>query len=277
MSSLPFDSIVHDDALSGLKKLPSGFVDLFLTSPPYNAGKSYEQKLSEAEYLAFINPIVAEMKRVLKPDGRFAVNVCFNINRREESGKTVTLYPFLAWIDSLRKNGLHIRENIIWNQFTSEADTAWGSWCSASAPYIRHMTENIIIGYNEQWKKLSPGQSDVTGGEFPKWTLDRWDMTAEQDRKIKALHPAPFPEELAKRCIKLFSYVGDVVLDCFVGSGTSCVVAKKFGRRYIGFDSDLKFCKFSERRLSNVPQKLEGFMRKGTLDEITVTGELSNE
>ncbi len=268
MSVLRLDTIVCSDALSGLKKLPSGSVNLFVTSPPYNAGKSYEEKLSEAQYQAFIDPIVAEMKRTLKPDGRFAVNVCFNINRKEESGETVTLYPFLAWIDSLRKSGLHIRENIIWNQFTSEADTAWGSWCSASAPYIRHMTENIIIGFNEQWKKLAPGQSDITGAEFPKWTLDRWDMTAEQDRKIKALHPAPFPEELAKRCIKLFSYVGDIVVDPFVGSGTSCVVSKKYGRHYVGFDSCFDFCQFSRRRLANVPAKLEPYLN----GEITVTG-----
>lgn len=232
---------------------------MIVTSPPYNAGKEYEPKLSEQEYYAFINPIVKEFARVLKPDGRFAINVCFNINRINEIGNreaNTVLFPFLSWIDSIRANGLNLKENIIWDQSNSGCDTAWGSWKSPSAPHIRHLTENILIGYNKQWKKINQGKSDLTGEEFSIWTLDKWKMSSERER----IHPAPFPEELAKRCIKLFSYIGDVVLDPFSGSGTTCAVAKKFGRQYIGIDLSPEYTKLAQKRIDNIPQKLELFI-----------------
>jgi site-specific DNA-methyltransferase (adenine-specific) len=166
------------------------------------------------------------------------------------------LFPYLSWIDSLRANGLTIKENIIWDQSNSGCDTAWGSWQSASSPHIRHLTEMILVGYNTQWKKTNKGKSDITGDEFSKWTLDKWKISPERDRS----HPAPFPEELAKRCIKLFSYVGDVVLDPFSGSGTTCAVAKKFGRQYIGIDLDAEYTRLAQKRLDNIPQKLELFI-----------------
>ena len=252
------DIIVQGDALQELNKVPTGCVDLVLTSPPYNAGKIYEQKLTEQEYFDFINPIAKEFKRILKPDGRFAINVCFNINRINVVGdrtKNSVLYPFLSWIDSLRANGLTIKENIIWDQLNSECDTAWGSWKSASAPHIRHQTENILVGYNQQWKKLNKGISDITPTEFTRWTLDKWRFGCERNRQ----HPAPYPEELAKRCIKLFSYVDDLVLDPFNGSGTTCAVAKMFNRKYIGIDQSAEYCQYANKRIDNIPFKLENY------------------
>lgn len=248
--------VIHGNAFEQLCALDSESVDLILTSPPYNAGKEYEQKLTEQEYYEFINPVIGEFKRVLKPDGRFAINVCFNINRINIGDENSVLFPFLSWIDAIRANGLNLKENIIWDQSNSGCETAWGSWRSASAPHIRHMTENILIGYKNQWKKIGKGKSDLTSNEFASWTLDKWQFGVETDRS----HPAPFPEELAKRCIKLLSYVGDLVVDPYNGSGTTCVVAKKFGRRFIGIDSSLDYCKLAEKRVANVPEKLEGFL-----------------
>lgn len=251
--------IVNGDAFQQLCNIDSNSVDLILTSPPYNAGKEYESKLSDAEYFEFINPIVKEFKRVLKIDGRFAINVCFNINRINVIGdrkQNSVHFPYLAWVDSLRANNLHIKENIIWDQQNADCDTAWGSWKSASAPHIRHQTEYIIIGFNEQWKKQQQGKSDITPTEFTRWTLDKWRFGTERRKD----HPAPYPEELAKRCIKLFSYVNDVVIDPFNGSGTTCAVAKMFGRRFIGIDLSSDYCRLAKRRVDNIPEKLELFL-----------------
>lgn len=255
LGGFTIEQLILGNCLTELTKIQSESVDLIVTSPPYNAGKEYEGILSEAEYFAFINPIVSEFERVLKPDGRFAINVTFNINRVEEAEKTV-LFPFFSWIDALRQNHLHIKENIIWDKLNSGCKTAWGSWKSPSAPHIRHMTENILIGYKKQWKKINQGKTDLTNTEFTLWTLDKWRFCCESNRE----HPAPFPEELAKRCIKLFSYIGDVVLDPFSGSGTTCAVAKKFGRQYIGIDLSAEYTKLAQKRLDNIPQKLELFI-----------------
>lgn len=248
--------VIHGDAYEQLCTLDSESVDLIVTSPPYNAGKSYEKKLSDSEYYEFIFPIAQQFLRILKPDGRFVINVAFNINRINEGSQNSVHFPFVAWIDAIRNSGLSLKENIIWDQSNSGCDTAWGSWRSASAPHIRHMTENLLIGYKTQWMKINKGKSDLTATEFPIFTLDKWQFGVETNR----VHPAPFPEELAKRCIKLFSYVGDLVVDAFNGSGTTCVVAKKLGRRFIGIDSSLDYCKLAEKRVANVPEKLEGFL-----------------
>lgn len=251
--------IYQGDASEQLGHIDSNSVDLIVTSPPYNAGKSYEQKLSDNEYLDFILPITKEFKRILKPDGRFCINVCFNINRINVIGdpsQNSIHFPFVQWIDAIRLSGLNLKENIIWDQSNSGCETAWGSWRSASAPHIRHMTENILVGYNQQWKKLCKGKSDLTANEFTLWTLDKWRFQTEMNRT----HPAPFPEELAKRCIKMFSYIGDLVVDPFMGSGTTCAVAKKFGRGFIGIDLNAGYCKLAQKRIANIPEKLEVFI-----------------
>ena len=260
---MKINQIICEDCLKELPKIPDNSIDCIVTSPPYNAGKEYEQALTEKQYFNFINPIVAEFYRILKPDGRFAINVTFNINRIDDNTKIV-LFPFLSWIDSIRQNKLVIKENIVWDQCNSGCKTAWGSWKSASSPHIRHMTEYIIVGYKKQWKKIRKGKDDITITEFMKFTLDKWRFGTETNRT----HPAPFPEELAKRCIKLFSYQEDLILDPFCGSGTTCVVAKKFGRKYLGIELNPDYCKIAEKRIANIPVKLELFTKNKLLQRI---------
>lgn len=238
--------LFQGDATEVMKTIPSSSVDLVVTSPPYNAGKSYEEKLTDEEYYRFVLPVAMEFKRVLKNDGRFAVNIITNINRINGDDTKDVLFPFFGWIDALRTSGLRIKENIIWNQWNSGCETAWGSWKSPSAPHIRHKTENILLGYNNVWKKESRGESDLTEKEFMGYTIDEWSFAPENDRS----HPAPFPIELPKRAIKLFSFKGDTVLDPFLGSGTTMMASLELGRSCIGIELDPKYVIMTKNRLN---------------------------
>jgi len=171
--------------------------------------------------------------------------------------------PWYCSYVALRRAGLKYRDNITWNQLNSDNDTAWGSWCSASAPWLRHMTEAIIVAYKEEWKKQKKGKSDLTRNEFLKFVLDLWDMPCANRKKIG--HPAPFPEELPYRCIKLFSYVGDIVLDPFLGSGTTALVAVKLNRKFIGIEIVREYCELALERIRplikqiNIARRLASF------------------
>lgn len=125
--------------------------------------------------------------------------------------------------------------------------TAWGSWLSASAPYVIAPVEMIIVFYKKQWKKSNKGQSDITRDEFIKWTNGVWDFNGETTKK--AGHPSPFPVELPMRCLKLFSYKDDIILDPFLGSGSTLIACLRAGRAGLGVDIDLKYCEVAKRRL----------------------------
>jgi len=235
--------IICGDCLEVLKWMPDECVDIVITSPPYNAGKEYERRLSEEEYTSFLADVFTNLKRVLKPDGRFCWNVPYQMRL---SGVGEPFSPWECSMKAIRKVGLKFRDNITWNQLHSDNDTAWGSWMSASAPWLRHMTEAIIIGYKKSWKKLKRGESDITRDEFLKFVLDLWSIPTAS-RNVG--HPCPFPEELAYRCIKLFSYVRDIILDPFCGSGTTCLVAIRLNRCFIGIDIKPEYVRISKKRV----------------------------
>ena len=253
---LELDRIYCMNCLDGMKNIDDASISMIITSPPYNCGKEYEEDMSDYEYRNFLKPIFKEMYRILKNDGRFAINTAFNMIRHSDVKETV--YPFLAIVDTIRENGLKIKEDIIWDQCNSGSLTAWGSWLSASSPFIRHLTEHILIGYKEQWKKTNGGNTDINPQEFMRYTLDKWRFVSKKEVD----HPAPFPQELPFRCIKLFTYENDIVVDPFNGSGTTSVVCKKLNRRFIGFENNLEYCKMAEKRLLNIPERLETFSCK---------------
>ncbi|RLI84763.1 site-specific DNA-methyltransferase [Archaeoglobales archaeon] len=242
-AKLPVNKIIHGDCVKVLNLLPKGSIDLVVTSPPYNVGKEYEEDLTEEEYVKFLTDVFKGLKRVLKPDGR----ICWNVPYSMISSKREIFSPWYCSFKALRKAGLKFRDNITWNQLNTDNDTAWGSWCSASAPWVRHMTEAIIVAYKETWKKQNKGETDLTRDEFLRFVLDLWGMPVASKKKIG--HPAPFPEELPYRCIKLFSFVGDVVLDPFLGSGTTALVAVKTERRFIGIELKKEYCEMAARRI----------------------------
>lgn len=228
--------------------LESESVDLTVTSPPYNVGKAYtgneiDDAIGSQEYLDFSNRWLENCYAWTRPTGRLCVNVSIDKNR---NGKM----PLSAFLTTAALTvGWKYHATIIWNEGNISKRTAWGSWKSASAPHVIAPVETIIVLYKQQWKRETRGENDITGDEFKEWVLGTWSFSGESAKRIG--HEAPFPRELPRRCIKLFSYVDDVVLDPFVGSGTTMIEAIANGRRATGIEKETAYCGLSLRRIQN--------------------------
>ena len=234
--------IINDDFLC--VDIPKNSIDLIVTSPPYNVGIEYNEHnddMSYNEYLEWSKKWLKKSLKLLKDDGRMCLNL--PIDKYKDDKR-----PIYADIVNIAKEvGFKYQTTIIWNKQIVPKRTAWGSWLSASAPFIITPVETIVVFYKKTWKKLSKGKSDITKDEFTKWTTGVWTFPGESKKRVG--HPAPFPLELPKRCIKLFSYVGDVVLDPFLGSGTTAIAAYKLGRKVIGVEIDKKYFELAIKRI----------------------------
>ena len=178
----------------------------------------------------------------LKPDGRMCLNIPLDKNKggQQSVGADITT--------TAKEIGYGYHSTVVWNEGNISRRTAWGSWMSASAPFVIAPVELIVLLYRDTWKKQNPGTSDITRQEFMEWTNGVWLFNGESKTRIG--HPAPFPLDLPERCLKLFSYVGDTVLDPFLGSGTTLVAAQQHQRRGIGIEIDAGYCQLAKRRLN---------------------------
>jgi site-specific DNA-methyltransferase (adenine-specific) len=226
-----------------MNELPDRSVHLMVTSPPYNAQKEYDQNLSLAEYLDMLARIWQETYRVLVPGGRVCINIA-NLGRKPY----IPLHSFV--IESMLSIGFLMRGEVIWDKAASASpSTAWGSWLSASNPVLRDVHEYILIFSKETFRRPKDDRKPtITKEDFLSWTKSVWSFPAVQARQIG--HPAPFPVELPHRCIQLYTYHGEVVLDPFAGSGTTCLAASQDGRHYIGYEIDPTYCKLAKNRLT---------------------------
>ena len=223
--------------------IPDASVALAFTSPPYNVGKDYEGDLSLADYLALIGRVAAEVYRVLVPGGRFVVNIA-NLGRKPYIPLHAHFYA------THMAAGFLPMGEIIWQKGRGASGScAWGSWLSAKAPRLRDLHEYLLVFAKEGFSRPDSGVSDLERDEFMASTLSIWEIPAESARKVG--HPAPFPIPLAERVIRLYSYVGEVVLDPFAGSGTTCLAASGVGRRYVGFDVSEQYCELARRRIAS--------------------------
>ena len=240
---MELNKIYNQDCISGLQLMKSGSVDLIITSPPYNLNIGYQDHDDSMKLEAYYNwckSWISESFRVLKNGGRFCLQIgCFQSQLNEPSYATFT--------NLFQEAGFTFREFIIWNKNQIPKRTAWGSWLSPSNPRILPPFEMIINFHKGSPKIVEKGQTDLTREEFINWTNGLWVIAPESAKKRN--HPAPFPEELAKRCIKMHSYVGGVVVDPFNGSGTTTSIANKLGRRYVGFDITKEYCDLAEARI----------------------------
>ena len=239
-------------------------VALVVTSPPYFAGKQYEEELerdgipsSYLEYLEMLHDVFAECRRVLEPGGRIAVNVA-NLGRKPYRSLASDVIHILQ--DRL---GLLLRGEIVWQKGAGASGScAWGSFRSATNPVLRDVTERVVVASKGRFQRARsvddraaaglPYESTISSEDFMALTLDVWQTPSESARRVG--HPAPFPVELPEKLIELYTFVDDLVLDPFVGSGSTLVAAARLGRRCIGYDLDPGYVELATVRLAD-----EGF------------------
>jgi site-specific DNA-methyltransferase (adenine-specific) len=239
--------LINDDFLR-VDYIKPNSIDLIVTSPPYNVDIEYEgyrDDIPYEKYLEFTEKWLRIAYELLKPDGRMCLNIPLDKSKGRSGEGFQSVYADVVTI--AKKVGFKYFSTIVWNEGNISRRTAWGSFASASAPYVIAPVEVIVLLYKHSWKKLREGISDITPEEFKQWTLGLWTFSGENPRKVG--HPAPFPVELPKRCIKLFSYVGDIVLDPFVGSGTTLIAARLLKRRAVGIDISKRYCEIAKERL----------------------------
>lgn len=221
------------------------FIDLIVTSPPYNVGIEYNSnndELSYEQYLNFSKKYLSNCYKWSKEQARLLLNIPLDKNKGGQRSVGADLTKIAQDV------GWKYHSTIIWNEGNISRRTAWGSWLSASAPYVIAPVELILVLYKTNWKKTHGSKiSDISREEFMEWTNGVWTFNGEKKSKIG--HPAPFPKELPYRCIKLFSFVDDVVFDPFTGSGTTLIVAQNTDRRGIGLEIDKKYCELAKRRI----------------------------
>jgi site-specific DNA-methyltransferase (adenine-specific) len=252
--------VIHCGDARDMAAVPDSSVALVVTSPPYFAGKEYETALGEGhvpgdylDYLSMLRDVLAECVRTLEPGGRIAVNVA-NLGRRPYRSLAADVTTILQ--DDLR---LLLRGEVIWQkQRGASGSCAWGSYQSPANPVLRDTTERVIIASKGRFDRVGrgsagvgePGVATIPGDEFMEATLDVWEIPAESATRVG--HPAPFPVALVERCIQLFTYHGDVVLDPFMGSGTTAVAAVNTGRRYVGYDTDAGYVRQARERIASM-------------------------
>jgi modification methylase len=228
-----------------MKEIPDNSVHLMITSPPYNVTKEYDNNLTLEEYLQLLKDVFTETYRVLIDGGRACINLA-NLGRRPY----IPLSDYISLI--MIEIGFNMRGEILWNKAASASpSTAWGSWLSASNPILRDIHEYILIFSKGDMSRNAKGRENtITKEQFMLWTKSIWTMNAESARKVG--HPAPFPEELPLRLIHLYSFKNDIILDPFIGSGTTGVAALKAERKFVGYDVSEEYVKLANKRLSKI-------------------------
>lgn len=238
------DSIVCASA-EDMRRLPDDSVHLMVTSPPYNVGKVYDQDLTLEDYLAFLRRVWDEVRRVLVPGGRACINIA-NLGRKP-------YIPLHAYIErDMQQAGFLMRGEIIWNKAASASpSTAWGSWRSAGNPTLRDVHEYILVFSKGSFQRKNPTRrpATISREDFLEWTRSVWTFPAEPARKVG--HPAPFPVELPRRLIELYTFAGEIVLDPFMGSGQTALAALQSGRHYTGYEIDLDYVSLTRQRIQS--------------------------
>ena len=230
-----------------MSMIPDNSLHLMITSPPYNVSKEYDEDLSLSEYLKMLRKVFTETYRVLVSGGRACINVA-NLGRK----------PYIPLSDYISQMmieiGFNMRGEIIWNKAASASpSTAWGSWMSASNPTLRDIHEYILVFSKGDYKRdrnkteKETKQNTIIKEDFIEWTKSIWTFNAESARKIG--HPAPFPIDLPYRLIQLYSFETDIILDPFMGSGTTAISALKSSRAYVGFEINKNYIQLTNKRV----------------------------
>lgn len=226
-----------------MSELPDGCAHLLVTSPPYNVGKEYDQDLTLEDYLAFLQRVWREGLRVLVDGGRMCINVA-NLGRKPY----IPLHAYI--LQDVLALGFRMRGEIIWNKASSASpSTAWGSWQSAANPTLRDVHEYILVFSKGSFSRKKPAgvENTISRDEFLETTRSVWTFPTEAARKVG--HPAPFPVELPRRLIQLYTFPGDLVLDPFMGSGQTALAALRCNRHFVGYETNPDYVRLAEERI----------------------------
>ena len=254
----PTDVIWCRDSRTMLEVVPRS-VALVVTSPPYFTGRDYENVPEAPEswdqYLLFLYDAFRACAQLLEPGGRMAVNVA-GLGRKPWRDLPGKVSELLSEVPSLE-----LRGQIVWVKGRGmNGSAAWGSWRSPSAPTMRDVSERVIVAARGRFSRAIPRakrakmglphEATISGADFMRDVLDVWEIRPESAKRVG--HPAPFPVELAARLINLNTYRGDLVLDPFMGSGTTAVAAKGLDRRFVGYDTDGDYCEAARARVDGI-------------------------
>jgi DNA modification methylase len=229
---------------SNMNQLPNESVHLMVTSPPYNVRKDYDDDLNLDDYLTLLRTVFQETWRVLVPGGRVGINIA-NVGRKPY----IPLHSFI--IQMMLEIGFLMRGEIIWDKSASAGiSCAWGSFGSASNPVLRDIHEYILV-FSKQSMKLPKNNKKTTieSQDFVEWSKSVWTFPAVSAKKIG--HPAPFPVELPKRLIEFYTYEGDIVLDPFMGSGSTAIAALETNRHFVGYEISEEYVNLANTRIQN--------------------------
>lgn len=255
------NQVIRGDALEILSQIPNNSIDLIVTSPPYNCGIRYDihnDRMRWKDYYLWCEKWLKELFRIMKSDGRVCIIHYLSLgsgehgyrvrlkNKTSQDDNFISRHAPLMRINTLAEEiGFKHHGLAVWWDITLTKRTAWGSWMDASAPYVNSPFEGILILYKNQWKKQTQGKTLISKEEFMESCSGIWKIAPEHDRT----HPAPFPLKLAARCIKLLSWEDDIVLDPFVGWGTTAIAAKMLKRNFIGIEISPAYVKMAQDRL----------------------------
>ena len=231
---------VFEHSAERMSELPDNSVALMVTSPPYHVGKDYDSNASFEEYLGLLEAVFTETYRVLQPGGRAVVNVA-NLGRRP--------YVPLSHEVTARmlRVGFFMRAEVIWRKAKGAGgNCAWGSWRSPANPVIRDVHEYCLCFSKGRFDRVVKGDSDISAEDFMESTLSIWEIAPESARRVN--HPAPFPVELPRRFIQLYTYKNEYVLDPFMGSGSTAVASVLTGRNWVGYDINPEYCEVTRKR-----------------------------
>lgn len=233
------------DCLDRLKDIKDSSMDLVMTSPPYNFNmdySSYEDNHKWEDYFSWLKSIWEECYRVLKDDGRLIVNI------QPLFSDYVPTHHIIS--QGIMECGFHWRNEILWEKNNYNCKyCSWGSWKSPSMPYMKYTWEFIEVFYKKEMKHIGrPEDIDISADEFKQWVVAKWSIAPERNMK-KYGHPAMFPLELPERCLKLFTYKNDVVLDPFMGMGTTGVACAELKRNFIGIEIDEDYFNKAKKRI----------------------------
>lgn len=248
--------IIIGDCREALKTLPNNSVHLVVTSPPYNVNKDYgkwNDSMPLNEYLEFTKEWLTECYRVLTDDGR----ICINVPLSKYKDNAINVFQIYS---VMKKIGFKDREIIIWvkkrksdNRFLVKQKT-YGTWSPVN-PMLRNPLEAILVMNKKDGRLNCYGKSDLTPREFLRWSYNLWEIDTESDRS----HPAPYPIELPKRLIKLYSFPNQTILDPFLGSGTTTKAAIELNRNSIGIELNPEYVEMVKGRIGYGFVTIENF------------------